>query len=125
MCGLDGTVCDGCEDTEGPGITVGEHRDGDVVLLVQSLDQTPRAPGGLTAQVYECAVVLLREPVLDETGEHSSCLYRHDEVHVPGFDLESILFHFVRDGESGFRDVVDTVVGLPCSLGFSELRIFS
>ena len=65
----------------------------------------------------QCAIVLLGEPVLDQTGEHSSCLYRHDEVHVPGFDLESILFHFVGDGESGFRDVVDTVVGLPCSLG--------
>ena len=114
---LDGPVGHGRVDPEGPRVPVGEHGDGQVVLLVHPLDEAPGRPGGLSGQVNQHAVVLLGEAVLDQPGVHTSCLYRHDELRVARVDLECVLLDLVGHREPRLRHIVDAVHGLHALLG--------
>ena len=71
----------------------------------------------LSGQVHQRAPDLLGVPVLDQPGEHTSCLDRHDELRVARVDLERVVLDLVGHRESRLGYVVDAVHLLHALLG--------
>ena len=106
---LDGAVGDGGKYPEGPGIAIGEDDDRELHLLVQPLDEPPGAPGWLTLEVHQHRVVVLGEPVLHQTVEHSAGLDGDDEISPRLDELDLFLFHVIGYAITGITHVVQAV----------------